>query len=148
MKAIIILIEMIFLHYIADYQIQGCLSKLKTSKWWKDKTINHSVYTKVTDCQKLLEKCKDDYKAALFAHAFEWAFIVMLPMLYWVDYEFYKIGHVLLYLFLFNGNLWAHYMIDDWRSNKHKINLMTDQCAHFTQIFITWLLWWAFIGWH
>lgn len=140
MKSLIILVEMVFLHFFADYFLQGILAGMKQKIWWVKRSPNKAEFDRSI--------LKNDYKAALFAHSFEWTFIVMLPMLYFVYYNSYIFAYSAMYLFLFSGNLAAHYYIDDLKANKHKINLVQDQRLHFVQILTSWIMWWAVIGWN
>lgn len=144
MKSLIVLVEMVFLHFFADYFLQGILANMKQFKWW------YRTYTKTYKTKDELQKMpwKNDYKAALFAHSFEWTFVVLLPMLYLAYYNSYIFGYSTMYLFLFCGNLAAHYYVDDLKANKHKINLIQDQRLHFIQILTSWIMWWAIIGWN
>lgn len=140
MKSLIILVEMVFLHFFADYFLQGILAGMKQKIWWVKRSPNKAEFDRSI--------LKNDYKAALFAHSFEWTFIVLLPMLYLVYYNSYIFGYSTMYLFLFCGNLAAHYYVDDLKANKHKINLVHDQRLHFIQILTSWIMWWAIIGWN
>ena len=127
---------MIFLHMFADYHVQGILASMKQKSWW----------------EKEGEMYKNDYKMALFCHAFEWTFIVLLPMLiqiftrceYWSGGD---IARACLYIAMFLANCSFHYGVDDMKANEKSINLITDQVCHFGQVVITWLIWTIFIGW-
>lgn len=139
MKALIILVEMIFLHIFADYNLQGILANMKQKHWWVKRAPNYVEFKK--------SKYKKDYLMALGCHAFEWTFVIMLPMLCLTVRSDYQLGYVLLYLLLFAYNAIAHFIIDDNKANKHNLNLIQDQRLHVLQIVLTWIFWWAFIGW-
>lgn len=140
LKALIFLIEMIFLHCIADYYLQGILAKMKQKVWWANELHSTSELNR--------SKYKDDYKAALFAHSAEWSFMILIPMLYLTYYNNYTIHHSLMYVMLFIYNLILHSIIDNTKANKRKLNLIADQELHLVQIIFTWLLWWGVIGWN
>lgn len=105
---------MLFLHILADYNLQGILATMKQKEWWTD--INETKY-------------HHDYKAALLAHSFMWSFVVCLPFL------FYKLD--LAFLIVVTINALIHYIIDDLKANKKKINLVQDQRFHVCQIIIS-----------
>ena len=117
-----IFLSMIFLHIIDDYVLQSaCLSKLKQKKFWNANAPN-TLY-------------KYDYFCALLMHSFSWAFMIMLPL------AFYKQFNVeISYLLLFMANTLIHSYIDNLKANKEKINLITDQSIHLIQIVITFIV--------
>ena len=110
---------MLFLHILADYNLQGILASMKQKEWWTN--------TYKVDINKT--KYHHDYKAALFAHSFMWSFVVCLPFL------FYKLD--LAFLIVVTINALIHYIIDDLKANKKKINLVQDQRFHVCQIIIS-----------
>ena len=112
---------MIFCHIVDDYYLQGWLASTKQKKWWE---LNAPE-----------ELYKHDYLMALFMHSFSWAFMIMLP--------------VTVYVLLFGGkwfpllyllNMIIHFIVDDLKANKKKINLIYDQTMHLIQIVITWFV--------
>lgn len=115
---IFILVLMILGHLIADYPLQGWLAQSKTKSYWKD---THKMY-------------KNDYIPAMLCHATMWTIVMMLPIM----------------LFCFDGMNWLwlavpinvtiHYIVDDLKANKKKLNLWQDQLLHLLQIVITWLV--------
>ena len=132
MKGIIVLIAMIFLHVFADYGMQGILASMKQREWW--------------NLGEGKSKYRNDYKAALIAHSFEWAFVVMLPC----TIELWKTmnhRHFILYLILFVDMCIWHYIVDDGKANVKDLNLIQDQLLHIVQILITWLCWTLASGW-
>ena len=140
MRSIFILAIMFFLHVFADYHLQGILATLKQRDKWPQ-TLPENTFI-----------WKNDYKAALAAHAFEWSFVVTLPCLASIfhvcsDFSWpnIRIGTVYIAWLVLNAIL--HYIIDDLKANDKSINLITDQLAHVVQVFITWLLWTSWIGW-
>lgn len=113
---------MLFLHTIADYNLQGILASMKQKKWWSD------IYKVDIDNTKY----KNDYKMALFMHSFAWSFIICLPFLFYKTDLYFVIVTVI--------NTFIHYNIDNMKANKLTINLIQDQCFHMIQIIITALV--------
>lgn len=138
MKAPIVLIEMIFLHFIADYYLQGILASMKQKEWWRKQ---------LTQTEWFSGKYKNDYLQALYAHSFEWTFMTLLPILIKVYKLNFNVGPVIVYLILFLSNLLAHFLTDDLKANEHTINLNQDQGVHAIQIFLTFLIWTVLFGW-
>jgi hypothetical protein len=119
MHPIFILLLMIFCHIVDDYYLQGWLASAKQKKWW-EKNAPDKLY-------------KFDYIMALACHSFSWAFMIMLPIAFATSWN-------LGWLFLaYPINMGIHMFVDDLKANKLKINLITDQLIHLTQIGITFL---------
>lgn len=117
-----ILILMIFLHIVDDYYLQGILAKLKQKTWWEENAPN-KLY-------------KNDYKIALFMHAFSWSFMIMIPI--WVS-VIMRNDSLIAFIIIFLINVLLHAIIDHLKANALKINLITDQILHIMQIIVTWL---------
>ena len=97
---------------------------MKQKSWW-EKNAPNQLY-------------KNDYKMALYEHAFSWSFMITLPLLIVAIWK----NNTLLYypiLISYIPNTLYHAHIDDLKANQHKINLIRDQFNHFGQIFVTWL---------
>lgn len=129
MMYIYILLLMIFLHIINDYNLQGWLASAKQKEWW---TINapRDMY-------------KHDYIVALFEHAFSWAFMVQLPIAA-LDYLAFNNNNMLYSIIACILNMFVHAYIDNEKANRRTINLVQDQIMHFAQIILTlvlFLLW-------
>ena len=117
-----ILFAMVFLHIIDDFKLQqGVLTNLKQKNWWRAQPQYKEMY-------------KYDYIPALVEHAFSWSFMVMLPIAFVLHFD---IGY---WVFAYLINTAIHAFIDDLKANKFKINLVTDQCIHLIQIFVTWCI--------
>ena len=117
---IYILFLMILCHIIDDFVLQPiCLSKLKQKSWW-DENCHGKQY-------------KNDYKMALFIHCLSWSIMVHLPIMFLLPY-----GWILSLSILINTCI--HYIVDDLKANKYKINLITDQSIHFIQIILTFII--------
>ncbi len=124
MGKICILIIMIFLHILDDFCMQpmGFLASGKQKEWWK-KNAPEEMY-------------RFDYLVVMFFHCFSWAFMIMLPL-----FVYCFIFGGMCYPLLFVGNIVIHFVVDDMKANKRRINLVQDQLAHILQIIITWALW-------
>lgn len=116
-----VLLCMVFCHIVDDYYLQGWLASAKQKSWWElnapDKLYKH------------------DYLAALFMHSFSWAFMIMLPSTIFV-FLFGGTWKPLLYL----ANMAIHFVVDDLKANKKRINLIHDQSIHILQIVLTWIV--------
>ena len=123
---------MIFLHIIDDFVVQGILAKMKQRQWWKDQTkhMDHEHQ----------EMYRYDWTVALLAHAFEWSFMIMLPILVY-SYNTMDMKQLVLYMMNLCGNTLIHAYIDHNKCNLLVINLITDQSCHIAQIFVTWMMW-------
>ena len=116
-----ILFCMIFFHIVDDYYLQGWLASAKQKSWW-EKNAPDKLY-------------KYDYIMALFMHSFSWSFMIMLPLTVYtiiVGGTWYPVLYII--------NLIIHFIVDDLKANKKKINLIQDQCIHMIQILGTWIL--------
>jgi hypothetical protein len=69
---------------------------------------------------------------ALAMHAMSWAFMIMLPVASYMGFKPTNIFFVMLAV-----NSVIHAFVDDLKANKHKINLIVDQCIHLMQIIVT-----------
>lgn len=112
----IIVFSMIFIHIIADFNIQGILGDLKQKQWW------NKNYPQ--------EKYKYDYITSLIIHSFTWSFMIMIPLVI-----YYKTFSIVLLL----CNILMHSIIDDIKANKLSISLTVDQILHIAQIIITYI---------
>lgn len=112
------LIFMVFCHIFDDYYLQGWLASAKQKKWWKENAPN-PLYNY-------------DYLMALLMHSMSWAFSVMFPLA-----VLYNFDCGIIYLSLFIVNTIIHGIIDNYKANKLKINLIVDQVLHLFQIICT-----------
>lgn len=118
MRSEIVLFLMVFLHIVDDFYLQGIMASMKQKSWWQEHPIGSNP------------KYKNDYIAALFAHSFSWAFMIMIPVLVWGQWKW----PILI------ANMLTHAVIDDAKANKFQINLIQDQTYHLIQIIATWLV--------
>lgn len=116
-----LLILMVFLHIIDDYNLQGWLASAKQREWWKNNAPS-KLY-------------KYDYIWALFTHSFSWSFMIMLPIALNMRFNIDFIFIIILF-----ANMLIHAFIDDLKANKKKINLWTDQIIHVMQIIVTFFI--------
>lgn len=119
----IILAVMFFCHVVDDYYLQGVLASMKQKVWW-EKNAPDQLY-------------KNDYKMALYEHAFSWSFMISLPLLIIALCKDSSLYYPIFMFYIFNTL--CHAYVDNLKANQHKINLIQDQLIHFVQIFITWL---------
>ena len=129
MNSILILLVMIFLHIVADYNLQGILASMKQIGYWETSFIKQGM--SIDDFHKSMYN--KDYLMALFMHSFAWTFLFMLPLMIVFNFSF-------LYIVTFIVNIVLHMYIDDLKANRLKINLVQDQLLHLLQIVVTWTL--------
>ena len=121
MNNLFLLLLMIFCHIVDDYYLQGWLASAKKRKWWED-NAPQSLY-------------KYDYLWALLMHSFSWTFMIMLPIMFLLDFNI-TINIVLIFIW----NMLVHFITDNYKANLYMINLWQDQLVHMCQIGVTWLL--------
>ena len=121
MNKLFLLMLMIFLHIINDYNLQGWLASAKQREWWKNNAPS-----------KLF---KYDYILALLIHSFSWSFMIMLPIALYMGFNIDYIFIVILFT-----NVFTHAFVDNLKANKKKINLWTDQIIHLMQIIIAFCI--------
>jgi hypothetical protein len=109
---------MIFFHIVDDYYLQGWLASAKQKKYWEE-NAPEKMY-------------KYDYIWALLMHSFSWSFMIMLPIALVNSFNL-----SVWFLLAFLVNMAVHAIVDDFKANKRKINLWTDQLIHIFQIAIT-----------
>ena len=123
MQTSFLLLWMVFMHIIDDFVLQNVLAKFKQKKFW----LSHPDYKEIY---------KHDWIIALLAHAFEWTFMVMIPIAFWKYYFYVDIKFLIVFII----NLIIHAIIDHFKANKMSINLVIDQCLHLWQIFATYII--------
>ncbi|WP_027399400.1 DUF3307 domain-containing protein [Anaerovorax odorimutans] len=116
-----IILSMIFLHIVDDFYLQGWLKNAKQRQWW--------VQNAPQDLYKY------DYLWALLIHSFSWSFMIMFPIMamsnFQLNFNFYV---------CFSVNVIIHFITDNFKANKKRINLIQDQCIHMAQILITYII--------
>lgn len=118
---------MILFHIIDDFVLQlVCLSNLKQKTWWENNVLNKS--------NTYRDMYEDDYKIALFIHSLSWSIMIHIPIMFWLEHN------IILLIITISLNTVIHYIVDDLKANKYKINLITDQSIHLLQILITHIL--------
>ena len=93
---------MLWCHFVEDYVLQGVLSRMKQKKWWQD-NASQSLY-------------KYDYLMALFCHALMWSISIMIPTMFTGNFVWWLIPI----------NFAIHFMVDDLKANRSKINLIVE----------------------
>ena len=121
-----ILLLMLFCHVIDDFVLQTqSLNVLKCKGNWD---LNNYV-------NKSLDGLYDhDYLMALFVHSLSWAIAIHLPIMFLMD-----IRTPILFISV-AINLVIHFIVDDLKANKRKLNLVHDQLIHFAQVFLTFII--------
>ena len=114
---------MLFAHIVDDYYLQGWLASAKQKKWW-NKNAPDELYSK-------------DYLMALFCHCLSWSISIFSPILI---YSLCNNIELSWFYLIIPANVIIHFIVDDLKANKYKINLIIDQSIHFYQIVITWLI--------
>ena len=121
-EIILVLVSMIFCHIIDDYVLQSfSLCNLKQKSWWEANASD--------------SKYRYDYLVGLLLHSISWAFMVILPIIIILR------GELNWLWILLPANCVIHFIVDDTKANKKKMNLIQDQLIHLVQIVITWLAW-------
>lgn len=115
-----ILLLMIFCHIVDDYYLQGWLASAKQKKYWEENAPD-KMY-------------RYDYIWALIMHSFSWAFMIMLPVAFVMNFNIN-----LDFAMTFIWNVIIHAVTDDAKANRKKINLIQDQVIHLVQIILTFL---------
>lgn len=115
MNNFFVILLMIFCHIVDDYYLQGILASMKQKKWWKENAPD--------------KQYKYDYIWALIMHSFSWAFMIMLPIAFVMNFQI-----DLLFGIIFGMNVIIHAIIDNEKANKFRINLWVDQLIHLAQI--------------
>lgn len=123
---IFILISMLFCHIIDDYCLQGILASMKQKSWWENNYPN--------------EKYKNDYLMALCMHSASWSFMVLIPISIYALINSLSNSFWISWFTVWIINLSIHMIVDDFKANKLKINLITDQILHMIQIIIAFIL--------
>ena len=121
MTKLFVLLWMLFFHIVDDYYLQGWLASAKQRSWW-EKNAPEKMY-------------ENDYICALLMHSFSWAFMIMLPIAWYMKFN---IGQTFYWTLMINWSI--HALVDDMKANSKIINLCQDQCVHFGQIFATALI--------
>lgn len=115
-----IFLLMIFCHIVDDYYLQGWLASAKQKNYWEENAPD--------------KMHKHDYIWALIMHSFSWAFMIMLPVAFWMNFN---IGFDFVMTFIWN--VITHAVTDDAKANRKKINLIQDQITHLIQIILTFV---------
>lgn len=117
-----ILLAMLFCHILDDFKLQNpVLRDLKQRSWWEGQP-------------GMKPKYRNDYKIALALHGMSWAFMVMLPIMVWKQFDV-GVGFVLMWAI----QATVHAAIDDTKANQGRISLVQDQLLHLCQVASLWV---------
>lgn len=116
-----IALAMAYMHIIDDYVLQGILAQMKCKSWW-EKNYPDPMY-------------ENDYRTALYMHSLSWAFSVMLPIALYYNFEVNG-----MFVLMFFVNAIIHWIVDDLKANKKRINLYQDQMIHMLQLAATYYI--------
>lgn len=119
----ILLLVIIFLHVLADFNLQGIMADMKQKEFWK----------------KYPSKYQFDYVMPLIGHAFQWSFFVHLPILLvaiWIQRDLLEMYAALSIVF----HTIVHAGIDTLKANDHKTTLIQDQFYHILQLIVIWAI--------
>lgn len=112
---------MVLFHIIDDFCLQSFwLVNGKQKSWWKENAPD-ALY-------------RHDYIVALLIHSLSWAIMIMVPWFLYAGPNLWS-DSAISWVIIFNTIV--HAIVDDLKANRHAINLVTDQVAHFAQIIIT-----------
>lgn len=125
--AILIILCMWYVHIVDDFHMQGILAMMKCKSWWQE-NYPDQLYA-------------GDYLIALISHAFQWSFVVHLPMIIWkliqgISFDNENVTWVLMSVVIHTA---IHAVVDNLKANKHKISLNTDQGIHLMQLLIIYV---------
>lgn len=116
----------ILCHIIDDFVLQPiCLSKLKQKFWWIKECNSNNIS---------ISKYRNDYKMALLIHSMSWSIAILLPYIFFISI------HSIIIFSLFLTNTIVHFIVDDNKANKFKLNLIEDQIIHLIQIILTFII--------
>lgn len=121
METLFVVLFMVFLHVVADYNLQGWLASAKQKSYW-EANAPEKMY-------------KHDYIIALIMHSISWSFMIMLPIAY---YKPWCVNWV--FAVVFACNIIVHAVVDHLKANVKRINLWQDQLIHILQIILTAVL--------
>lgn len=126
-----LLAMMIVLHIFADFHLQGILANMKQRRWWEKQECE--FVNEMTDLgadRVDWISCDNDYIPALLLHAFEWSFIICIPLMWFIGFDWSIFVALII-------NTVLHAYIDHMKCNAFQINLIEDQLLHFAQILLT-----------
>jgi hypothetical protein len=115
-------ITIVFFHIIADYNLQGILSQLKSERFWKD------LKEKESKRQNGFKIDETDWLMPMIEHSFMWSFVVHLPIII-----FYTINPTTILISILTHTCF-HFLIDSLKANANAICLTTDQLFHMIQL--------------
>ena len=130
--ALIILLSMMFCNIVSNFYVQGSLTQIKQKSWWED-------------ICSVEPRFQNDYKAALIIQSFLWCFFIHIPLILHIRYCHWTYNEK-IFLIVFVADWIIHTIIDDFKCNKHKLNLVFSQSLYLMQVIITWILYFWEVG--
>ena len=115
---VLLLYISMFLHIMADFNLQGLLANFKQKSFWDKVCKDYKT-----------NKYQLDYIICLLIHSFSWTFMVMIPYLFVCPFD-------VKFRIVFWVNVFVHAIIDDLKANKFKLTLMQDQILHLVQLLV------------
>lgn len=116
----LIFLAMLFLHILADFNLQGVLAKMKQRRWWAKR-----------------DGGKYDYIAALIIHGYSWSFVVHIPLALLIFLLEISL-HIPTLAMSIIVHAALHAIIDHEKANSRWFNLTEDQIFHVVQLVIIW----------
>lgn len=116
----LIFLAMLFLHVLADFNLQGVLAKMKQKRWWAKR-----------------DGGKYDYITALIIHGYSWSFMVHIPfalLIFLLETSL----HIPTLAMSIIVHAALHAIIDHEKANSRWFNLTEDQIFHVVQLVIIW----------
>ena len=122
MNRAFMLLLMLWLHVLADFHLQDILARMKQRSWW----LSQEGYG---------DRYRNDWAIAMWIHAFEWTFVVMLPLMYRLNWQPTR-----NYILIFVGQMFIHAVVDHMKANMRVLSLVGDQLIHVCQILVIWCM--------
>ena len=133
---------MILLHIVEDFHLQGILANMKQKKWWDKQIVDFPP--------KKANKYRKDYIISLAIHSLENSIFITLPIIINDLYYTFTVNKDNSLWIAWVIDIWVnsynHYLIDNLKCNKMKINLIIDQLLHLVMIVFIWLCHWKYLG--
>lgn len=125
----------LLLHFISDFTLQGTLGNLKWKTWWMRECnrMEKENCLEWGSAKATFNKYRYDYVCGLVCHSLYWTIFTFAPIIW-------GMSNVWLIALLVVANAAFHYLVDDFKANRWRINLCQDQLLHLVQICITFFI--------
>jgi len=122
----------LLLHFISDFTLQGLLGNLKWKDWWmrecnrmeKEQTLEWG------SAKATFRKYRFDYICGMICHCLYWTLFTFAPIIWGMNNSWLIVALVVT-------NAAFHYVVDDLKANRWRLNLCQDQLLHLVQITAT-----------